>query len=264
MTYTSADFDGQHATDYQLLVRVGAMESALAIVDQERQLKYMATYNAPQEVSDLVALDFGQVKLAIDDSRYIFIPEEVYDETHLEHYVRYLPDDGVRDSVASDIPSIGIQFVHQTSRLHVEPFEERFPQLRLYPAMQALLTGVADQASRTKGTFVAIDVQSPWLHIAAFNSGDFVYGNDFEVYGVDDFNYYLLIVLNQLGKSDAGTTFCLSGDIAVEDNIHRTVKKYGNRVMFANGVAFTGISLDKALLPDQHRFLTLFSLYSCG
>src|SRR5690606_24262756 len=112
---------------------------------------------AEPEVSALLDLDFGTVKLAVSDSRYSLIPAEVYDEQQQGTYLSYLPFDGVGTAHVSDIASLGIKLLHQINRVEVEPFMGRFPDAGSYPLVQALLNAVAAHGMQADGPIVVAE-----------------------------------------------------------------------------------------------------------
>lgn len=265
MTYTSADFDQWHAADDTLLVGVGYGENTLAIVNHDRQLKVLTSYDpnhVEQWIGDVLNQQFGNVKLAISDSAYSFVPVDVFEEHLLDTYLHYLPSDGLLDVAVSAVPSFGIKLLHRINRLDLAPFAARFPELAIYPSIQSLLSGVSEYA-QSGGPSVIIDKQASAISICVFDKGNLVYANDFDVTDPDDFNYYLLSVLANTGLTDKQPTFWLSGDLAQDDAFYRRVSKYSEAVNFVDSGRLTGIHLPDELKLEQHRYLTLLGLYLC-
>lgn len=267
MTYTSADFDTQRTGDYTLLAKIGADEQVLAVVDQGRQLKWMTTYdaaNAGPAVSDMLRSTFAQVKVSVLDSRHLFVPADAFDDAYQQTYFRFLPDDGIRDSAVSDIPQLDIKLLHQTSKLGLELFIERFPEINVYPSIQVLLRSVASYGIKTEGAVLTLDKQSSQMTLCCFNGGKLIYSNDFDLRSTDDLNYYLAAVFEHLQLVDQPLTISLSGDIVEGDEYYQLLLRYGDAVLFADSGSFTGVALPDGLVPHQHRFLTLFGLVLCG
>ena len=267
MIYTSVDFDGRQAADYTLLVQVGEHQHALAVLDDEQQLKFAASYDpsqAEEEIADILNLDFGKVKLAVSDSQYTFIPVEVFDEAQTYTYLRFIQDDGMGEPLVTDIAPLELKLLHQTSRIGVAPLETRFPQLCSYPAVQSLLCGAANYGKDVDGPLLIIDKQRSRTTICFFDSGKFIYSNDFEIAHVDDLTYYLLVVLHHLGIADNQPLLCISGDVTEGDEYHRRMLAYGRQVVWADSGVLTGIGVPIELMPHQHRFLTLLGLNLCG
>jgi len=267
MIYISTDFNREQSAIYTLLVRVGSHENALAIVGDDGQLKLITTYDPmtiEQEVADLLDLDFAAVKLSLSGSRYVFIPEEVFDETVVQLYLRHLPDDGLASTVVSDIAPFGLKILHQTDRLQAEPFAKRFPGVLTYASTQVLLQSIAGHGLKTNAPALVIDKQASTLTICFFEGNRFVYANDFDVTGSEDCAYYLVSVSKHLGLEDKRPGICLSGNILADDEIHQWSMANGDGVVFADSSALVHMAIPEQLTSQQHRFLTLLGLHLCG
>lgn len=268
MIYTSVDFDGQQAADQTLLIRIGLHENALAVIDDERQLKFAATYHPAQvehPIQGILDLGFGKVKMAVSDSRYTFVPADVFNEAHIHTYLRYLPDDGVGEPILADIQSLNIKLLHQTNQIGMEALKTRFPQLTTYPAVQTLLCGIVGQGLNSiEEPLLVIDKHSDRATICFFDAQTLIYSNDFEIDHADSLAYYLLAVLNHLGLADKRPRLCLSGDIEVGDMYYERASAYTGQVELADSGSLTGIGVPSEFVAHQHRFLTLFGLSLCG
>ncbi|SFC10517.1 Protein of unknown function [Parapedobacter composti] len=266
MTYTSADFDRNQSADSTLLVRAGDHGSAVAIIDSEKRLQFLMEYSTtavPQKVADIMRLDFREVKIAVPNGRYAFVPAEVYDSSRLNAYQYYLPSDDLTESVVADVPELAIKLVHQTAHIGLEAWQARFSQARVYPAVEVLLGVLLDYGRKTEGLTIAVDKQSESTSICIFDSGDFIYGNDFEIHHADDLNYYLLLLLQRFAV-DRQPAYYLSGQVEEGDDYHQRLLKYSNRVEFADPLDAAGITAAAGSVASRHRFLTLFGLYLCG
>ncbi|WP_257667835.1 DUF3822 family protein [Parapedobacter tibetensis] len=266
MTYTSTDFDAQRLDDYTLLVRIDQDENALAIIDNERQLKFIGVYDpakVTQQIGDILNLGFVNVKITALDNGYSFIPADVFDEVHLPTYRRYLPNDNLSDPFVSDIPPIGVKLVGQINRLGLVPFLERFPHAGVHSSVQVLLNGVAGYGAKAGGRTLAIHKAATSVGFYLFDSGKFCYGNDFEVYDADDLNYYLLSVLEHFELEGKQPDILLSGDLTTDDAYYQRITKYSENIAFADVGELTGITIPAELQQHQHRFFTLFGLNLC-
>ncbi len=266
MIYTTTGFDGQQATDHMLLIGVGAATHKLIVVDKAQRLRFAASYdsaNADPEVATLLELDFAAVRLAVADSRYAFIPAEVYDEQQRDMYLQYLPFDGIGATDVADVLPLDIKLLHQTSRIGLETLTARFPNAKTYPQVQGLLSAVAAKRNTVKGPLLVIEWHAPWVTISVFDDGKFLYCHDFESNNEDDFTYHLLAVINRFGFGDRQPAIHLCGDIGHEDPVYKRAATYGGKVTLADSRSWTGIQVPDDAIPHQHRFLSLFGLYQC-
>ncbi len=267
MTYTAADFDRDRLADYTLLIDVGQQEHAVAIVDQERRLQFLATYEPAaidQQINDILGLDFGQVKIATGVNGYVFIPADVFDETQLPVYRRYFPDEQLAEPVVADIEPFGIKLVCQLNRIGAADFTMRFPHATTHPSIAVLLRSLSPYGLAKRGHTVLIYKAGPLVGIYVFHSGKLCYSNDFEMHEADDLNYYLLQVLDHLGLEGMLPEVRLVGDVETGDAYYQRIAKYSERIVFMDTHRLTGIAIPDELGLYQHRFLTIFGLNQCG
>lgn len=264
-TYTSADFEGSRTANHTLLIRAGEFGNAVAVVDNRQRLQFVTEYGPaeiPHEMQALLQSDYSAVRIGIPNGRFAFIPAEVFDDAEAATYKHYLPDDGLAALTVADIADLDIKLVHQTPPLGLVAWQQRFPQARIHPNIEAMLGSLSGYGRQTEGTVVAVDRYGSFTSICVFHKGKFVYGNDFETHSAGDLNYYLLKVLRHLGVETAVSLY-LSGDVEQGDPYHQHLSKYTGEVVFADTAQLTGITIPDELLPVQHRFLTLIGLLSC-
>lgn len=265
MIYTTIGFDEQQVTKCTLLVGVGETTHQLIVVDEQR-VRFAASYDparAEPEVTALFDLDFGTVKLAVADSRYTFVPTDVYDEEQHQTYLHYLPFDGVGTIGIADMAPLGIKLIHQTNRMGLENLLAQFPSAGSHPQVQGLLCAVAAQAMLQNGPLLVIERCAQWMTVGLFNAGNFLYCHDFKISSEDDLTYYLLSVMNQFGFAERKPDILLAGDFAIGDPYYERVEMYGGAVALADSGALTSIAVPDELVPYQHRFLSLLGLHRC-
>ncbi len=266
MIYTTTDFNEQQATAQTLLVEIGAETHKLVVVDDAEQLRFAADYNPTDmgpEVAAVLDRDFAAVKVAVAGSRYALIPAAVYDEQQHDTYLRYLPFDGVGATEVTDVTPLGVKLLYQVDRIDMGTLIARFPIAGSHLQVQGLLHAAADQGLRANEPFLAIERHAPWVTIAVFNEGKFLYCHDFESGNEDDFTYHLLSVIHRFGWGDRQLAIHLAGDISVGDPYYARAAAYGQNVALADSGAWTGIRVPDDAVPHQHRFLSLFGLHQC-
>ncbi len=266
MAYIAEDFDLQRAGDYTLLARVGGPDHALAVIDAASTVKFFARFDPEvpgQDVLDLLDARFGAAKLATYRAQQVFVPAGVFDERHLRSYLRHLPADGLMDVRVTDVPPLGIKAIHQVSADGLERYGNQ-PQQVVYPAVQPLLHSVANQALDATGPVIAIDRHPTGAIICLLDRDVLMYSNDFEVYGVDDLNYYILQVLAEFGVANGDLRCCLSGEVDKDGEVHGLLANLFGNVELADSAKWTGITAPEGLGPETHRLVTLFGLALCG
>lgn len=267
MIYTTTPFDAQQSTDDTLLIGVGTTIHTVAVVDRDRQLKFAATYtpgDIDPEIKAVLEHPFPTVKIGVLDSHYTFIPSEVYDEQHRETYLRYLPYDGVGATSVVDVPQLNLKVLHQSSRLGWEELASRFPGAVVYPNASGILHALATASEQGQGALVLIDRHESWLTIGILMDGKFVYAHDFEAHGEEDFAYHLASVLEQFELRQQRPTIQLAGEIDEHDGYYGRAVSLGGKTAIADSNMLVGVQVPEAVMPHQHRFLSLLGLYACA
>src|SRR5690606_36869041 len=141
---------------------------------------------------------------------------------------------------------------HQTDRLHVASFVERFPGMLTYATMQVLLQSIADHGLNSDAPVLVIDKQASTLHICFFDGSRLVYANDFDGMGTADDRYHLSAVVKHLGLDEKRPKIYLSGDIRPEDEIHQWSVAHSNEVTFADSGTLVRITMPEQLISQQH------------
>ena len=267
MIYTTTPFDSRKATNDTLLIGIGPEIHTLAVIDQAMQLTFAASYtpgDADPEIETVLGHPFFAVKVSVADSRYTFIPSDVYDEQQHGTYQRYLPFDGVGTTHVADIPQLKFKMLYQCSRMGWVDLAGRFPDAGIFPQMQGMLNAVAVRGGHANEPLVVVERYTSRMAIVAFVGGEFLYAHDFEVYNEDNFTYHLAAVLEHLGLINRQPTIQLAGEIETNDGYYNRAAAFGGKTELADSDILTGIRIPDEVMPHQHRFLSLLGLYPCA
>lgn len=266
MGYISGDFDLQQATDYTLLARIGEGNHALAVIDSQSVLKYYACFGPEtpeQGLLDVLNAGFGTVKLAVQSCQSVFVPADVFDEQHLQTYLRYLPADGVAVSKVTEVPRLGIKLVYQADAVDLEP-HGNWPHQAVYPVVQPLLHSIANYAMDSAAPVIAIDIRPLRASICLIKQDNLLYSNDFELHSLADLNYYILqVVANFAITAEDNIRCCLSGEVNGDDAVYHLLSSSFSTIVLADSSKLTGITAPAELESETHRLLTLFGLNLC-
>jgi len=265
--FSSPNFDPKQAQDHTLLVNAGQSDFMLAVLDPAGQVRLLLTAD-PAQLDDAfwgrLPDAFAEVRLGAADSGYLSLPADAFDEAYLDTYRRYLPTDGLAESTVADIAPLGIKLLHQTDRLSIRPFAERFPRSAVFPAIQSFVCCVAGLAEADGGQLLIVHRQAGRTTFCLIDDGNLIYLNDFETHHDLDVNYFFHTILDSLPIDQRRLRISLSGDFTPEDEFCRMLSAQLTEVMFADAAALTGVGLPVDLNGQQHRFLTLFGLRLCA
>lgn len=267
MDYTAAEFDIQRINSYTLLVQAGHKEHVLAVVDDEGNLLLLTTFDLDDlhsQAADILAAPFARVRVACPQHAFTFVPDEVYDDSHLAEYASFIADGMEAERVAvSRIPSIAVRQVYAVEPLAYYRFSERFPHAHFIPNTAVLLQVAGGKLAKKQGTYLGVDVCESRLTLYAFRQGQFLFCNTFEIADDNDFNYHLLHAVRGLDLSWDSVQCLLSGGIEPQDAYHRVIGKYTDQAEFADTARLSRVAIPGELDKHQHRYLALMGLHAC-
>ncbi len=267
MDYTSPTFDIQNLGSYSLLVQTGKKDHVLGVVDEEGNLLLLTTFDLDQlhaQAADVLEAPFARVRVACPQHAFTFVPDDVYDESHLAHYAAAIAPGLSAERVAvAPIPSIGVRQVYAVEPLAYHRLATYFPHARFVPDTSVLLQVAGSKLGKKQGAYLGIDVCESRLTLYCFAQGQFLFCNTFEVADENDFNYHLLHTVRGLALSWDNLQCLLSGDIDAQDAFHRVLGKYTDQIEFADATRLSKVRIPAELERHQHRYLAVMGLHAC-
>ncbi|MEJ7693010.1 DUF3822 family protein [Daejeonella sp.] len=279
LLYLSDDeVQSQLATKYNLLVHIGLETFRYAIIDTVHdQGKVLAEFEIPK-VSNVAALikaiedlpessrqfkfSFNNVKISFDTSNYTFIPSDLYDEENREEYGKYLGLTGSSELLVHSLPSAEIKNIVAIESELNKALNRIFHKPRIYNQAAPFLEGVQRSLKREEDAVCFIDVQLRHFQVALFKDFKLEFYNSFEYANADEFNYYLLNIIESLNINLEQTPITLSGQITKTDEVYQRIEKYFESIRFMDSDQLIKYS-DKFEEVLPHTFFTLFSLDLC-
>ncbi|RBQ02929.1 DUF3822 family protein [Pedobacter miscanthi] len=198
-----------------------------------------------------LSLNYGAIKAAVHTSNFIFIPDEWFDDENLAVYAQYLGSDAkvytkhnkalgfntvfcLNDEVKTNLPEKADLFPHS------EP-------------LVALFNHLADEA-------LLIDFTAVSFNVLYTRDKKIVFQNHYESETAEEFNYFLLLMIEQLGLNDSIPVY-IQGIINEDDEHYNCLLKYFNQLYFF----FPAGKQNSELLADmpKHYFSGLLALDLC-
>ena len=140
--------------------------------------------------------------------------------------------------------------------------ENIFQKPRIYNQTVPFLEGVQKSLEREDELVFFIDVQPKHFQIAFFKDFRLEFYNIFEYANADEFNYFLLSVIQSLEIQLEHTRVIISGKISSSGEIYKRIEKYFDSIRFIDSNHLVKYSEKfKEILP--HTFSTLFNLDLC-
>jgi hypothetical protein len=263
------EFDVNSAHNCDLLIKVTADNFSYAIIDgSENRLVVLYDHQECKNVVSALsqvwsddphlALPFKNVKASVYTRNAIAIPNELLDAKNLDLYAKFFT---VEQSEQLHLQSLGGQDFTSIFNLDHDMEElliTKFGISKVYDHTAPLLA--LSSASVEKQLILDFSVGS--FNALLADGGKLIFENCYETEDAEEFNYYLLLMIQQLKIDLLATEVQVSGIIHEGDKKFEAINKYFSNIKFitpdANKVS--GKILDD--MPNQY-YTSLLALQSC-
>jgi hypothetical protein len=240
--------------DYEL----SAVFSPMQLTDQLNLLV--------SETPILTQINWNEVRVAIKNQNFTFIPETLFDPAAVEHYLSLHCDyDEFHDEILtfrhSRIEAISI---FTADSYLVKWFEETFGRRKLHFLHQtsALIEGVLNQHERSLQKKTYLYVEQNFLSILLVQEGRLEFCNQFYYTTPEDFMYYTLLVMQEQKLNPDQDPIMIWGDLTHDSALFTMLRKYVRNVSLGakpHNVSYS-YKFDDVF---SHRFFDLYSLHLC-
>ena len=247
---TDDDFQSQQAAKCDLLIHIGLETFKYAVIDNGReQLKALVVLELPDvnsqsglmsaienlpESAKQFKFSYNKIKIAFDTFHFTFIPQELYNESEKSGYAKFIQPVLASAPLVNDIKSVNIKNVSAIdSKLH-ETLNKLFNKPRIFNQASSFVEGIQKINSDRKASSLFIDIHTKHIQIAWINSSKLMFYNIFECVNLDEFNFYLLSLIDQLNIDTGQTRVILSGKTTPDDDYYQRIQKYFSEISLAN------------------------------
>jgi len=261
------EFDPATATSCNLLVKLGSDSFSYAIINKLSK-KIIAVYDE-QECEDVMlklterfkndtylTLPYQEVKIAIPTPNSIAVPNVFYDDYSLKSHAKLFPN--LSDKLYTQLqPHFDFTSIFSVSKNLDSLLRQYLPTAKKLQENTGLIT-IAEQL---KETSLLLDFSVGSFNAVFINNQQVVFQQCYEIEQIEEFNYYLLLIINQLEMDTKKTAVFLSGIVHESDEKHNCMLKYFNDVEFLN----VDSDLDQQILEDipLHYYSNLIALNQC-
>ena len=263
------EFDPNTASDCNLLLKITGDSFSYAIIDkQNKQLKAVFDLQECEDVSLALAaalkkdnylkLAYKEIKVSVYTPNTIAVPNELFDERDLNSYASFFTED--QSGVLYTRPFAHFGF---TSVFNLEQFTEEILNTYLSSAARFEQNApVLALGSSAKKTCLLLDFTVGSFNALMLDNGKMVFQNNFLTENAEEFNYYLLLLIQELELDTTVLPVLLSGIIHENDEYYTCLRKYFNYTRFNLPPA---TDIDNAILDDMpaHYYSSLLALDLC-
>ncbi|RZK82005.1 MAG: DUF3822 family protein [Pedobacter sp.] len=247
-------FDPNTTDACRLLIKLSADNFSYAIIDvASNQLKVLYDQQECENPSldladkldsdEYLALSFQEVKASIFTLNTLLVPNDLYDSQQLTDYGKYFT---VQQSNILHVQSdadYNLTSVFNLATFIEKKLTNKFSNCKFYNHISPLLALAKNTSDKT----IFLDFTVGSVNAAYLENGNLIFQNYFEISNAEEFNYYLLFMVNQLNIEAAVASISVSGVIHEGDKIYQIIGKYFTSISFAIPVNQT---LEKQITND--------------
>lgn len=203
------------------------------------------------ETDSNLSQKYSAIKAAVHTSNFVFIPNEWFDADNLSVYAKFLGSDGKIYTKYNE--ELGFNTIFSLN----ETFEQKLPENTvLFPQSSPLLALFSQFSSDA----LLIDFTASSFNVLFVKDKKVSFQNHFESETAEEFNYFLLLIIEQLSLNESLPIY-LQGIINEDDDYYNTLLKYFNNLYFF----LPAIKQNSELLADmpKHYFSGLLALDLC-
>lgn len=265
-------FNPAQSREMELLIKITPKRISYAVVS-DRENSLLLLYDAPiaqsveDDLSDLLInndylrLPFAKIKVSVQTLNFTFIPLQYYTRDNMSGYEQIIQANDDTKTFVSTINAESVNCVIALEMNTIAPLIGAFSLLRLLSQAEPLIQGGLKVGSATRDKLV-LQFNEESFEVYAHIADKFVLYNIYSFENAEDFNYYLILVMQQLAIDADKTSIILAGDITTGDANYKRIEKYFSNISCADSSEFTTFSTHFNSIP-KHKYFSLISLLLC-
>ncbi|WP_316785294.1 DUF3822 family protein [Pedobacter frigiditerrae] len=260
-------FDPASASTCNLLVKVGLDSFSYAIINKETK-QVNAVFdeqecdNGAQKFAERLKTDsylklpYQEVKFAIHTANTIAIPNDLYNEANLESHSQFFTESHSGNLYCQAQNHFGFTTIFTLLRAIDKTLEE-FTYAKKYEQN----AGLIQLAEKLDGYNLLLDFTVASFNVLFIKNQQVVFQQCYEIENTEEFNYYILLIINQLNINLQETALNLTGIINKGDEKYHCLLKYFSKADFIS----VDTDLNQEVLDDMpaHYYSSLLALNQC-
>ncbi len=262
-------FDPQLSGQLSLLVKISTDTFSYAIIDDEKKLVY-AVYDEQecddgyQKFSERIKLDvylklpYQHVKVAAHTQNLICVPNQILANSDIAIQSAYFTDVDSDNIYAQPAMNSDFTTIFSFPKLAEQTINHCWPNNKKLP----LNAGLVNLSHYFSEDTLIVDFSVKSFDIVYIKDKQVVFQQSYGFDNVEEFTYFLLLIVRQL-QIDAPTTVVKTCGI-----IHQEDEKWNCLTQYFNKVEFLSLKMDlnTDILEDmpKHYYTTLLALCTCG
>lgn len=259
-------FDPSIASACNLLIKIGVDSFSYAIVNNSTQ-QVMSLYDEQEcDISslnfatllaknELLNLPYQQVQIASYSDNEMSIPNDLFDEKSMELHSKLIKNNTVVNQFQQK--HFGFTTIFGLEQSLQNAITTQLPNAKIYPHYAGLLT----LAENIQDASLFLDFSANSFTALGVKDGIVRFQKCYETVNTEEFNYFILLLINQLTTTASETAVHLTGIIHLDDPKYQCLQKYFSKIEFLK----VATDIDVALLEDlpTHYYTNLLALRQC-
>ena len=269
----------KHSDKCDLLIHLGLNNISYAIIDKNQgQLKFISDsiiHEVDEYISIIHRLDnlressiilqqnFNKVKISIETAAFTFIPDELFSKDLLKEYGRFISLEPGSEFNVSTISSCGIKNIFQFDFELIKELNARFKNPLIINSVDCFIESTSHIAGKNNSTQLFLNFQENAFEAVYYKSGRLIFYNKFDFATPDEFNYFLLNIIQQSDIDIRNTDIQVSGKIEQSGELRSRIEKYFAGINFAGISNMVKVSSTVESPFSEHKHFSLISLSLC-
>ncbi|MEM7105854.1 MAG: DUF3822 family protein [Bacteroidota bacterium] len=272
-------FSLNSTASYDLSILVGVDRFFYLVNDDQNRVLALRQYNFANKgsfvllksplkltlVNDkLLGQGYRKTRVGLFSKRSALIPESLFETGKEQIYLTNTsPAEDVEKVFNDKVEGQGVRNVYAFNREIWQLLNTYFPKAVFYHASTPLIGTTGKLPLFQEGSHLLVNVIGQDMQIIHFDKGKIIFHNTFTYQTTNDFVYYVMLVIDQLGLRAEKISTSLSGELMEASEIFEQITRYIRHVNFVNRPSFLRYSSNFDNLPE-HLFFDLYSLKLCG
>lgn len=207
---------------------------------------------------------FRRIVSGIFQTPALLIPEALFEEQSTESYLHLALAERTESRPASDQLRLSdTRVVYSLEESLLQSLTSSIQNPQVFHGLSGWSDYQLMQYKHEKSSVLAVNVRRENLDILAIHSGNLLFCNSFSYESPEDFIYYLLFVMEQLGLNPDLVPVYFSGEIQANSSSYMVSRKYIRHSGFGERPETSSYSYALGKLP-AHQYQSLFTLCPCA
>ena len=261
------NFDNSTSKSCCLLIKIDSHSFSYAIINNENN-KVVALFDEQKcdgaeklierlKIDNNLTLPFQQVKLAFYSKNIVSVPNFLLNESDLSLHTKFFIEPNTTNLYTQKQDFFKFTNLFSLSPNANETANNYFADGIKYTDN----AGLIKLAEQLEETCLVLDFSAESFKSVYLHQNNIVFQQNYEISSSEEFNYYLLLIINQLEINLGQTKVLISGIIHAEDQNYVVLKKYFSEIEFLQ----LGNDLNLQNINDlpAHYYTCLLALYQC-